>query len=67
MQSNTTKNQQATKLEPLPKRLDGEHEEVELVFEKCDHKLKAISSIEVRCTKCLAGWTGIGVTKLLSI
>lgn len=65
--SNTTSDKPTTKLDPLPKQLDGEHEEVELEFVKCKHELKAISTTEVQCKKCRTGWTGIGVTKLLNI
>lgn len=46
------------KLPPLPNKLDGDHEEVMLEFRKCTHELEVISSTEVRCKKCRAGWLG---------
>lgn len=52
-------------LPPLPKILDGVHDEVTLEFKKCEHTLESISSVEVKCIKCGAGWTGQGVYKLL--
>lgn len=54
-----------SKLAPLPAKLDGEHEEVTLNMKPCKHDLFTISSTEVRCKKCGAGWTGSGVYKLL--
>ena len=65
--NNSANEKPATKLDPLPKTLDGEHEEVELVFTKCKHELEIISSFEVRCKKCHAGWHGEGVYKLLGV
>lgn len=54
-------------LPPLPKEaLDGVSEEVKLEFTKCKHELEIVSSTEVRCKKCSAGWMGPGVYKLLS-
>lgn len=57
----------ATKLDPLPERLDGEHSEITLDMKPCKHDLIPISSTEVRCKKCHAGWSGQGVLKLLGV
>lgn len=48
-----------SKLPPIAEEtLDGEKEKTELSFKKCHHKLKLISSTEVKCIKCGSGWTG---------
>lgn len=53
-------------LPPLPKKLDGEHEETELSFNKCKHVLEIVSSVEVRCKKCGVFWSGPEVYKLVT-
>lgn len=53
-------------LPPLPPKLDGENAETELHFTKCNHELKIITSTEVRCNKCGAGWHGPEVYKLVT-
>lgn len=60
-----TEDIQPSKLAPLPEKLDGEHEEITLDMKACKHDLIPISGTEVRCKKCGAGWTGLGVHKLL--
>lgn len=48
-----------SKLPPLSEEaFDGEKEKTEIEFKGCKHKLKLISSTEVKCIKCGAGWTG---------
>jgi len=54
-----------SKLDKLPDKLDGEHEEITLEMDKCKHDLEIITSTEVKCKNCGAGWTGLGVYKLL--
>lgn len=65
--SNTPNEKPATKLAPLPSKLDGEHEEIELSMGRCKHQIFAVSPTEVRCKKCHAGWMGQGVYKLLEV
>lgn len=48
-----------SKLPPIAEEsFDGEKKKTELEFRKCQHKLKLISSTEVKCIKCGAGWQG---------
>lgn len=48
-----------TFLDPLPdEAFDGEKIQVELNTSPCKHDIYVISSAEVRCRKCQAGWTG---------
>lgn len=54
------------KLPPLPDEVfDGDKFSFDDKPVKCDHQLKAVSSTEVRCTKCSAGWRGAGVLALI--
>lgn len=56
------------KLPPLTdEAFDGVKESKEIVFNKCNHELYAVSANEVKCKKCSVGWIGQGVTKLLKI
>lgn len=51
------------------KAFDGDRSRTdELKFRGCTHpkeKLEVVSSTEVRCSACNAGWTGPGVTILV--
>lgn len=51
------------------KAFDGEsHKTDELSFRGCSHpkeKLEVVSSTQVSCSACGAGWTGPGVTVLV--
>lgn len=54
---------------PLPplseEAFDGEKHSIKLSNKKCHHKnIKMISSHEIRCGKCGAGWFGLQIERL---
>lgn len=53
------------KLPPIdPEVFDGEKHTITLVGKRCDHVVKLVSSIEAKCSKCGAGWTGNNIQEL---
>lgn len=58
-----------TPLKPLAElgAFDGEVNETEVKLVKCKHNLKVITSDNVVCTLCGAGWSGSGAFKLASL
>lgn len=51
---------------PIPEEsFDGAKHSTTIEFKKCNHELYLVKPQEVRCKKCLVGWSGNGVEVLL--
>lgn len=46
---------------------DGEKHKVEIKEKRCQHVLELVGSIEAKCSRCGAGWTGNNIQELVRL
>lgn len=57
-----------TRLPPIEEEtFDGEKHKVEIIDKRCQHVLELVGSIEAKCSKCGAGWTGNNIRELVRL